>query len=471
MAVLPADRRPVALHERSSDRVDPEKAERLLLKLPCCTRVTANTSPSSTLTLHAFGAIFPFGPPITCRGGTTGGVLAASIAVGRGRPRPRGRHPFPPCATARPSRNAWRIARRTHTAGTIPVGQGDKIGMTVVHYWCVRTLLVANSGGHLEELWLLHTRLTGSSSARTWVTWDCPHSRSLLAGEDCIFVDPADPRDALATLRNARHAREILTRGEWSEVVSTGSVPAVPFFTLARAQGIPCHYIESAARVTGPSLTARVLEWIPGVHRYSQHRGWADRHNWSYGGSVFDAYGPALRETGPRGGHEIERVVVTLGSNSYGFRPLVEGLLRVLPAGADVLWQTGETDVSGLGIDAVKLLPSGDLLNAMHKADLVVAHAGVGSALAAMQAGHAPLLVPRRSHRNEHVDDHQVQIARHLVSRGIAVACDADQLNLEIMAVAASQRVVSKIAPQFVLHKDSPSVFTPLLRPRRHAIA
>ena len=329
---------------------------------------------------------------------------------------------------------------------------------------------MANAGGHLEELWLLQSRLTSSPSSRSWVTWDCPHSRSLLAGEDCMYVDHADPRDPIATLRYARQAKEILGRGGWSEVVSTGSVPAVPFFTLARARGIPCHYIESAARVTGPSLTARVLEWVPGVHRYSQHKGWSDRRTWSFGGSVFDAYGAALRKPSITELDEITRVVVTLGSSAYDFRRLVEGLLRVLPRGADVLWQTGETDVSGLGIDAVRLLPADDLFNAMLKADLVVAHAGVGSALAAMQSGHAPLLVPRRRHRGEHVDD-QVQIARHLVSRGIAVACDADQLNPEMAVVAAGQRVVSKLAPRFVLNKEPRTMFTSLLRQRHHAIA
>jgi UDP-N-acetylglucosamine--N-acetylmuramyl-(pentapeptide) pyrophosphoryl-undecaprenol N-acetylglucosamine transferase len=332
--------------------------------------------------------------------------------------------------------------------------------------------MVANSGGHLEELWSLQSRLASSRQSRAWVTWDSPHSRSLLAGEDCMYIDQANPRDAAAALRNARDAREILRRGEWAEVVSTGSVMSVPFIALARAQGLPCHYIESAARVTGPSLSARLLEWVPGVHRYSQHKGWSDRRTWSYSGSVFDAYGPATREAGAHGAStEIHRVVVTLGSNNYAFRSLVERLLRVLPQGADILWQTGHTDTSGLGIEAVKFLPAADLLSAMRKADLVIAHAGVGSALTAMRSGHAPLLVPRRRVRGEHVDDHQVQIARHLVDRGIAVACDAEHLSPAITAAAASQCVATKIAPQVVLHQDPPSKVNRLLGRRRHAIA
>jgi UDP-N-acetylglucosamine--N-acetylmuramyl-(pentapeptide) pyrophosphoryl-undecaprenol N-acetylglucosamine transferase len=330
--------------------------------------------------------------------------------------------------------------------------------------------MVASSGGHLEELWLLQSRLASTRPHRAWVTWDSPHSRSLLAGEDCIFIDQAAPRDAVAAMRNARDARAILNRGEWSRIVSTGSVMSVPFFALARARGIPCHYIESAARVTGPSLSARMLEWVPGVHRYSQHQGWSDRRSWSYRGSVFDAYGPSMREPGP-GRDEIQRVVVTLGSQTYGFRRLLEALLRVLPIGADILWQTGHTDTSGLGIDAVGFLPADDLLESMGKADLVVAHAGVGSALAAMQAGHAPLLVPRRSSRHEHVDDHQVQIARHLVNRGIASACDADQLNPAITAVAASRRVLPRVAPLVVLRPDPPSAVSFLRRPWRLATA
>ncbi len=167
---------------------------------------------------------------------------------------------------------------------------------------------------------------------------------------------------------------------------------AVPFFAVARAEGISCHYIESAARVSGPSLTGRILEWIPGVHRYGQHKGWADRRTWRYAGSVFDAFTPATPHPPTGSRPNIERVVVTLGSNSFDFRHLVNGVLAVLPPGADVLWQTGATNVRGLPIEAVDAIAADDLAAAMRKADLVIADAGVGSALTALRSGHAPLL-------------------------------------------------------------------------------
>jgi UDP-N-acetylglucosamine transferase subunit ALG13 len=314
----------------------------------------------------------------------------------------------------------------------------------------VKTLFVANAGGHIEELWELRDRLSNISGPRAWVTWDGPQTRSLLAGEECFYVDRAEPRDIVTMLRNGAQARKILATAKWSAVVSTGTVMSVPFLTLARARGVPCHYIESAARIDAPSLTGRLLEFVPGVHRYCQYEGWSGRRTWAYGGSVFDAFAPAEPD-GNVGRPEIRRVVVTLGGNSYDFGRLIEGLQKALPADAEVLWQTGHTDVSRFGIDATTFLPSADLASAMREADLVVAHAGVGSALAALQAGRTPLLVPRRKQFHEHVDDHQIEIASYLVDRGIAVECDASHLTPDVIASAAARRPRAVPAPPFIL--------------------
>ena len=77
----------------------------------------------------------------------------------------------------------------------------------------------------------------------------------------------------------------------------------------------------------------------------------------------------------------------------------------------------------------------------MRDADLVIAHAGIGSSLAAIEAGHAPVVVPRRGHRGEHVDDHQRLIAAELADRELAVAREVDELTLEDLERAARSRV------------------------------
>ncbi|MGO9759953.1 MAG: glycosyltransferase [Solirubrobacteraceae bacterium] len=301
------------------------------------------------------------------------------------------------------------------------------------------TLLVASTGGHLKELHHLHRRLSGVSGPYRWATFDTPQSRSLLAGERVDFVPFVGGRDPVNVTRNLAPARRIFRDRELDTVVSTGSAVALPFFGLARARRLRCHYIEGAARVDGPSMTGRLISRVPGVSLYAQHAGWS-RGSWGYGGSVFDSFErTAPAESRPS---QLGRAVVALGTyRGYGFPRLIRRLLEVFPPETDVLWQTGDTDVSPFGITGHHMIPERDLTEAMREADVVIAHAGVGTALAAFEVGKCPLLVPRRLSLREHVDDHQTQIAEELESRGLSVSIEADDLSYEDLVNASQNRV------------------------------
>lgn len=301
------------------------------------------------------------------------------------------------------------------------------------------TLLVASTGGHLKQLYRLHGRLPGAGRNHRWATFDTPQSRSLLAEETVDFVPFVGSRDPLNVLKNLPEAHRILREHPVDTLVSTGASVAVPFFALARARRLTCHYVESAARSDGPSMTGRIISRLPGVHLYSQYPAWASGR-WNYGGSVFDSFERSTAVL-PRP-ERLSKVVVTLGTfRGYGFVRLVRRLLDVLPASTEVLWQTGDTGTNGLGIDGKEALPERDLVDAMRDADVVVAHAGVGSALSALEVGKCPVLVPRRLARGEHVDDHQVQIADELADRGLAISVDADDLSHGTLLSAAVAQV------------------------------
>ena len=309
-------------------------------------------------------------------------------------------------------------------------------------------LLVASGGGHLAQLHALAGRLTELPSRRVWVTFDTPQSRSLLAGEETVeYVPYLAPRDVVTAMRLAPAARRILHSHSVDTVVSTGSGVALPFMFAARTRRSSTHYIESAARSNGPSLTGRILSRLPGMRCYSQYPSWAgDR--WRFVGSVFDEFQPVpARERRP-----VARVVVTLGTIApYGFRRLLQRLVHVLPDGAEVLWQTGATDVSGLGIDARPTLPGAELGRAIADADVVIAHAGIGSALGALRAGKCPILVPRKAAHGEHVDDHQEQIAGELSRRDLAVHVEADEIAVEHLVDAAGRAARQTQAPPLAI--------------------
>jgi len=293
--------------------------------------------------------------------------------------------------------------------------------------------MVASTGGHLAQLHRLRPRLVGPTERLLWITFDSPQSRSLLRDENVEYVTYTAPRDWRSVAANTPSAAHILRRHRVRRLYTTGSAIALSFLPIARLAGIECHYIESAARSDGPSMTGRIAARTPGVRTYTQYRALASAR-WQQAPSVFDDFEPSTASRDA----QLRRVVVTLGTiEGYPFLSLVQRLLTLLPPDAEVLWQTGDTDVTGFPIDGLVVMPHSALAAAMRDADLVVAHAGIGSALSALQAGRLPLLVPRRRSRQEHVDDHQIQIARELAQRRLAVYREVDSLTVDDLLHAA----------------------------------
>jgi UDP-N-acetylglucosamine--N-acetylmuramyl-(pentapeptide) pyrophosphoryl-undecaprenol N-acetylglucosamine transferase len=307
----------------------------------------------------------------------------------------------------------------------------------------MRALLVASTGGHLLELAAWAERIPGIS-ARVWATAESAQSKALLAEEDVRWIPDIPSRDYRGTMAVLPAARRILADGDYDIVISTGAAVAIGFFVAARMAGVRAHYIESATRLNGPSLTGQVAALMPGVSCYTQSRSWEDSR-WKYAGSVFEGYSavPTEPPTGPL------RVVVTLGSMYFPMPRLVEQLNEQLPDDAEVVWQLGHTPAipNMKGVRVEQFISHNELADAMAAADVVVCHAGVGSALTAMAAGRLPIVVPREESRGEHIDDHQAEIAAGLESLGLAISRSPDEVSLSVLLAAASQSVTSTSSP------------------------
>jgi len=296
-------------------------------------------------------------------------------------------------------------------------------------------LMVASSGGHLTQLLELSERLRPQRE-QIWVSFDGDHARSVLEGRQAEFIPYIPPRGYRQLVMALPRAARIMRRHRPEVVVSTGSGIALAFLPSARLWGAKAHYIESATRSDGPSHTGKVLARFHRIRLHTQHPSWAD-DQWSYDGSVFEGY-EAVEI--PR--REITKVVVTLGTmETFGFRRLVERLREILPPDADVLWQTGATDTSGLNIDARRMIPSHEIHAAIEAADVVVGHSGTGIALTCLSLGVRPVLVPRSSSHGEHIDDHQAQTAAFLQGRGIAATHKVHQLDFEDLAAATAWKI------------------------------
>lgn len=299
-------------------------------------------------------------------------------------------------------------------------------------------LLVASTGGHLAQLRNLADRLPLAASNRTWVTFDSAQSRSLLREEAVHFVRNTGPRDYYSVLANLGPAAVLLQRLAPEAVISTGAGIALPFLSSAAIQGRRAVYIESAARAIGPSLTGRILARVPGVETYTQYSSWASQR-WPFAGSVFDDFAARERAGDPI---VVRRVLVTLGTIQFPFTRLIRSVSALLPDDVDVMWQLGCTMDSGLRGRVVDYIATDELREAMTRADVVLAHAGIGSALEALAAGKRPVLFPRESAHGEHIDDHQSQIAADLDARALALRRAPETLTIADLQGAANCSVM-----------------------------
>lgn len=302
-----------------------------------------------------------------------------------------------------------------------------------------KLLLVASTGGHLAELIRLYPML-GASDDSLWITFRTPQSEALLAGKRVRYVRYIRPRDALSVGLVFLTMLRVLLRERFDGAVSTGSGIALACLPAAKLHRIPTHYIESLGRVHGPSATGRLLAAVPGTRMSLQSGDWATGR-WARHPSVLTTYTAAPRVSAPSN----PSLFVTLGTiEGYRFDSLVDAVLASGYADDRTVWQVGATNREDLPGTTYRQMSSEDFCGAVRGADVVVSHAGVGSLLVLLEEGRFPILATRRAVRQEHVDDHQTQLAAMVNKLGIGAVVDGPEVDGELIRRANSRMIIDE---------------------------
>lgn len=112
-------------------------------------------------------------------------------------------------------------------------------------------------------------------------------------------------------------------------------------------------------------------------------------------------------------------IYVTLGTMFLDFDRLVHGADAVAAqTGEQVLVQVGMSKVRPVHSAWFDFLPREEVLEIQRHARVIVGHAGIGTALDALSVGRPFLVVPRLKRFNEHMNDHQLEIADAIERRG-----------------------------------------------------
>jgi UDP-N-acetylglucosamine transferase subunit ALG13 len=119
-------------------------------------------------------------------------------------------------------------------------------------------------------------------------------------------------------------------------------------------------------------------------------------------------------------------------------------------AGSDIFAQVGPTELAPRHIEYQRFISPGECRERMLGASAVVAHAGMGTILTALEMGKPVLVLPRRAALGEHRNDHQLATARRFAETGrVSVAFDEHELpaKLDELDRLAAGAPISPYAP------------------------
>jgi UDP-N-acetylglucosamine transferase subunit ALG13 len=113
-------------------------------------------------------------------------------------------------------------------------------------------------------------------------------------------------------------------------------------------------------------------------------------------------------------------IFVSVGTHEAPFDRMLEAI-HALELDEEVVVQYGPSRARSTRSDVREheYLPFDDVVENIRRARAVVTHAGVGSVMISLANGKRPIVMARRREFGEHVDDHQVELARRMEANGL----------------------------------------------------
>lgn len=131
-------------------------------------------------------------------------------------------------------------------------------------------------------------------------------------------------------------------------------------------------------------------------------------------------------------------IFVTVGTgNVYGFERLIRKMDEIAEELDDiVVMQIGCTNYEPKNAKYFRFISKKDMDRFYATSKVVVCHAGIGSIISVMKFNKPAILVPRKRVLNEHIDDHQAEIAKFMENK-MRVVYDIDDLEILLRDISS----------------------------------
>ena len=114
-------------------------------------------------------------------------------------------------------------------------------------------------------------------------------------------------------------------------------------------------------------------------------------------------------------------ILVLLGTQNNSFIRLLEAIQKNIDNKVitdEVIVQAGFTKFESKDMKVLDLIDKEELSKLQDRADFIITHGGVGSIISSLKKGKKVIVVPRLKKYGEHVNNHQIQIARRFEQEG-----------------------------------------------------
>ncbi len=117
-------------------------------------------------------------------------------------------------------------------------------------------------------------------------------------------------------------------------------------------------------------------------------------------------------------------ILVMTGTHNQGFDRLIKAVDLISKKFSEEFFiQTGNSKIKPKNSKWKKFLIPLDLEKKIQESSLVITHAGAGSIINSLKNKKPVIVVPREKKFNEHVNDHQIELAEKLEKEKKVVLC------------------------------------------------
>ena len=137
-------------------------------------------------------------------------------------------------------------------------------------------------------------------------------------------------------------------------------------------------------------------------------------------------------------------IFVTVGNDYRNFDRLLKKMDEIAPLiPSEIVIQRGYSRYLPKNTKHFEFVSINKAIEYIRRSQLVISHAGIGTIILCKEYGVPIILLPRRKRYGEHMNDHQLEIAKVLEERGdksIYVIHEEGQLEEKITEVLRSQK-------------------------------